>query len=76
MKIVIIGGGAGGATAAARARRLDEQAEIIIFERGEDISVARELLGREIDAATLRDEDADLWDLAYGEDEEFEEVHA
>jgi len=45
-------------------------------ERGEDISVARELLGREIDAATLRDEGADLWDLAYGEDEEFEEVHA
>ncbi|MBQ8428863.1 MAG: hypothetical protein IJX30_02080 [Clostridia bacterium] len=33
MKIVIVGGVAGGATAAARIRRLDENAEIIIFER-------------------------------------------
>lgn len=33
MKVVIVGGVAGGATAAARLRRLDEQAEIIIFER-------------------------------------------
>ena len=32
MKIVIIGGVAGGATAAARLRRLDEKAEIILFE--------------------------------------------
>lgn len=34
MKTVIIGGVAGGASAAARLRRLDEQAEIIILERG------------------------------------------
>ena len=33
MKVVIIGGVAGGATAAARIRRLDEKAEIIVFER-------------------------------------------
>jgi pyruvate/2-oxoglutarate dehydrogenase complex dihydrolipoamide dehydrogenase (E3) component len=33
-KLVIVGGVAGGATAAARARRLDEFAEIIVFERG------------------------------------------
>ena len=33
MKIVIIGGVAGGATAAARIRRLDEQAQITVFER-------------------------------------------
>ena len=33
MKIVIVGGVAGGATAAARIRRLDEKAEIVIFER-------------------------------------------
>ena len=33
MKIVIVGGVAGGATAAARIRRLDEQAQIIVFER-------------------------------------------
>ena len=39
-KLIIIGGVAGGATAAARARRLDEQAQIIIFERGEHISFA------------------------------------
>ena len=40
MKIVIIGGVAGGATAAARIRRLDEQAEIIVFERSGFISYA------------------------------------
>lgn len=40
MKILIIGGVAGGATAAARARRLNENAEIIVFERGEFISFA------------------------------------
>jgi NADPH-dependent 2,4-dienoyl-CoA reductase/sulfur reductase-like enzyme/rhodanese-related sulfurtransferase len=40
MKLLIIGGVAGGATAAARARRLNEQAEIIVFERGEFISFA------------------------------------
>jgi NADPH-dependent 2,4-dienoyl-CoA reductase/sulfur reductase-like enzyme/rhodanese-related sulfurtransferase len=39
-KIVIVGGVAGGATAAARARRLNEDAEIVIFERGEYISFA------------------------------------
>lgn len=39
-KIVIIGGVAGGASAAARLRRLDEYAEIKIFERGEYISYA------------------------------------
>ena len=40
MKIVIVGGVAGGASAAARLRRLDENAEIIMFERGEYISFA------------------------------------
>jgi NADPH-dependent 2,4-dienoyl-CoA reductase/sulfur reductase-like enzyme/rhodanese-related sulfurtransferase len=40
MKLVIIGGGAGGPTAAARARRLDEKAEIIMLERGENVSFA------------------------------------
>ena len=34
MKYVIIGGVAGGATAAARLRRVDEQAEIILLEKG------------------------------------------
>lgn len=40
MKTVIVGGVAGGASAAARLRRLDEHAEIIIFERGEYVSFA------------------------------------
>lgn len=40
MKVVIVGGVAGGATAAARLRRLDEHAEIIIFERTEYVSYA------------------------------------
>ena len=40
MKIVIVGAVAGGASAAARARRLDESAEIILFERGEAPSFA------------------------------------
>jgi len=40
MKIIIVGGVAGGASAAARLRRLDEQAEIIMLEKGEFISFA------------------------------------
>ena len=40
MKHLIIGGVAGGATAAARIRRLDETADIIVFERGPHISYA------------------------------------
>ena len=40
MKVVIIGGVAGGASAAARLRRLGEEAEIMVFERGEYISYA------------------------------------
>ncbi|MFP4453745.1 MAG: flavoprotein oxidoreductase, partial [Desulfobacterales bacterium] len=39
-KLVVIGGVAGGATAAARARRLNEHAEIVVFERGPYISFA------------------------------------
>lgn len=39
-KVLIVGGVAGGASAAARLRRLDEDAEIIMFERGEYISFA------------------------------------
>ena len=40
MKLVIVGGVAGGASAAARARRLSENAEIVLFERGPDVSFA------------------------------------
>ncbi|MDR2035426.1 MAG: FAD-dependent oxidoreductase [Coriobacteriales bacterium] len=39
-RILIVGGVAGGATAAARLRRLDEHAEIVIFERGSAVSFA------------------------------------
>jgi NADPH-dependent 2,4-dienoyl-CoA reductase/sulfur reductase-like enzyme/rhodanese-related sulfurtransferase len=39
-KVIIVGGVAGGATAAARLRRLDEKANIIMFEKGEYISFA------------------------------------
>ena len=40
MKVIIVGGVAGGASAAARLRRLDEDAQIIILERGQHISYA------------------------------------
>lgn len=40
MKVVIIGGVAGGATAAARMRRESEDAQIVLFERGEYVSYA------------------------------------
>ena len=40
IKVVIVGGVAGGASAAARLRRLNEQAEIVMLERGEFISFA------------------------------------
>jgi NADPH-dependent 2,4-dienoyl-CoA reductase/sulfur reductase-like enzyme/rhodanese-related sulfurtransferase len=40
MKLLIVGGVAGGASAAARARRLSEDAEILLIERGPDVSFA------------------------------------
>ncbi|EGD56875.1 FAD-dependent oxidoreductase [Gordonia neofelifaecis] len=40
MRILVVGGVAGGMSAAARARRLDEDAEIVVFERGEHPSFA------------------------------------
>ncbi|MFN8168159.1 MAG: FAD-dependent oxidoreductase [Candidatus Nanopelagicales bacterium] len=40
MRIVVVGGVAGGMSAAARARRLDESAEIVVLERGEHVSFA------------------------------------
>ena len=39
-KVLIVGGVAGGASTAARLRRMDEEAEIILFERGKYISFA------------------------------------
>jgi NADPH-dependent 2,4-dienoyl-CoA reductase/sulfur reductase-like enzyme/rhodanese-related sulfurtransferase len=40
MKVIIVGGVAGGASCAARLRRLDEQAEILLVERGPYVSYA------------------------------------
>ena len=40
MKVIIVGGVAGGASCAARLRRLDENAEIVVFERSGYISYA------------------------------------
>lgn len=40
MKIVVVGGVAAGASVAARARRLDEHAEIVVLERGHHVSFA------------------------------------
>ena len=40
MRIVVVGGVAGGMSCAARARRLDESAEIVVLERGEYVSFA------------------------------------
>ncbi len=40
LRIVIVGGVAGGASAATRARRMNEQAQIILFEKDEYVSFA------------------------------------
>jgi len=40
VRVIIVGGNAGGASAAARLRRLDERAEIVVYEKGEYISFA------------------------------------
>ena len=40
MKLIIVGGVAGGASAAARSRRLSEDAQIVLYERGPDVSFA------------------------------------
>ncbi|WP_062464969.1 FAD-dependent oxidoreductase [Demequina soli] len=40
MKLIVVGGVAAGASTAARARRLDESAEIVVFERGHHVSFA------------------------------------
>ena len=41
MKVIIIGGVAGGATTAARLRRVNKDAEILVFEKGSYISSAQ-----------------------------------
>ncbi len=58
MRILIVGGVAAGASAATRARRMNEQAEIIVFEKGEYVSFANcglpyHISGRIADRAKL-----------------------
>ncbi|HPS77898.1 MAG TPA: FAD-dependent oxidoreductase, partial [Thermoanaerobaculaceae bacterium] len=53
-RIVIVGGVAAGASAACRARRLDERAEIVLLERGPDVSFANCGLPYHV-AGTIRD---------------------
>ena len=40
MRVLIVGGGVAGVTAATKLRRLDENVEIVIFEKGENFGVA------------------------------------
>lgn len=59
MRLVVVGGVAGGMSCAARARRLDETAEIVVLEQGPDVSVAScglpyHLSGEIADEAALR----------------------
>lgn len=59
MRLVVVGGVAGGMSCAARARRLDETAEIVVLEQGADVSVAScglpyHLSGEIADEAALR----------------------
>jgi NADPH-dependent 2,4-dienoyl-CoA reductase/sulfur reductase-like enzyme len=49
-RVLIVGGVAGGASCAARLRRLDESAEIVLFDRGPHVSFAN--CGCRISSAT------------------------
>ena len=53
-RILIVGGVAGGASAAARARRLCERSEIIVFDRGPYVSFANCGLPYYVDRWTRR----------------------
>lgn len=57
MKLVVVGGVAGGASVAARVRRLQENAEIIIFERGRDVSYSNCALPYYLSGAVEEEED-------------------
>ena len=40
LRVVVVGGVAGGASAAARVKRLNENADVVVFEKGSDVSVS------------------------------------
>lgn len=56
-RLLIVGGVAGGASCAARARRLSEEAEIVIFERGDFVSFANCGLPYHVGGVIAREED-------------------
>ena len=70
MKYLIVGGVAGGATVAARLRRRDEQATIVLFERGQYVSYANCGLPYYI-GGTIADRDKLFVQTAHGFRERF-----
>ncbi len=56
-RLLIVGGVAGGASCAARARRLSEEAEIVIFERGDFVSFANCGLPYHVGGVIAREEE-------------------
>jgi len=71
MKVVIVGGVAGGASCAARLRRLDEQAEILMVERGPYVSYANCGLPYHISGVIPRESS-----LLVANEQVFRELHA
>lgn len=61
-KVLIIGGVAGGASVAARVRRLDESAEVIMFERGPNVSFSNCCLPYHLSGTVANSEDLVLMD--------------
>nr|MCR4711283.1 FAD-dependent oxidoreductase [Clostridia bacterium] len=62
MKLVVIGGVTGGASTAARVRRLDPSAEIVLFERGRDVSFSNCALPYHLSGIVESSEDLILMD--------------
>lgn len=56
-KIIVVGGVAGGASVAARARRLDEKAEVVMFEKGPNVSFSNCVLPYHL-SGTIPDADS------------------
>lgn len=61
-KIVVIGGVAGGASVAARARRLDEDAKVVMFEKGPNVSFSNCALPYHLSGTIADAEDIVLMD--------------
>jgi NADPH-dependent 2,4-dienoyl-CoA reductase/sulfur reductase-like enzyme/rhodanese-related sulfurtransferase len=61
-KIIVVGGVAGGASVAARARRLDEHAEIVMYEKGPNVSFSNCALPYHLSGTIANAEDIVLMD--------------